>query len=257
MSNIDWFAYDHFGLAATVLFGTLGVAWGLTRFIFSPRHQPFVHSLKGVAPPFINVIGTLFALMLAFLANDTWSAHDRASNAVYHEADALKAILSLTLALPETQRTAIHQAVNDYARSAAETEWPLLAHRQSDAGTAEKLDRLLILVSNRMIGEEVGLAVHTRVHVQVGEIRDSRDQRIALSQTHVNPLKWLGMAFLGLVTMLSVAVVHVEHPRAALVSILLFAAASAPTAAIILVQGNPFQQPTTVSPIPIIEVYGH
>ena len=86
---------------------------------------------------------------------------------------------------------------------------------------------------------------------QVVDVRDSRDQRIGLSQTHVNPLKWLGMAFLGFVTMLSVAVVHVEHPRAALVAIWLFALAAAPTAAIVLVQGNPFQQPTTVSPAPI------
>jgi cytosine/adenosine deaminase-related metal-dependent hydrolase len=112
-------------------------------------------------------------------------------------------------------------------------------------------------VSKKEVGEQLGLAVHTRVHVQVGEVRDSRDQRIALSQTHVNPLKWLGMAFLGLVTMLSVAAVHVEQPRAALVAILLFAAAAAPTAAIVLVQGNPFQQPTTVSPAPIIAVYGN
>ena len=46
---------------------------------------------------------------------------------------------------------------------------------------------------------------------KASEIRDERDQRVALSQTHVNPLKWLGMAFLGLLTLLSIAVVHVER----------------------------------------------
>lgn len=255
MQGIDWAAYDHFGLAAIVLAGTLVASWILSAFIFSEKNRTFLHSIRGVAPPFINIIGTLFALTLAFLANDTWSAHDRATNAVYREADSLKAILSLTLELPEAERTAVHGAVADYARSAVEAEWPLLSHRQADPGTAARLDRLLILVSKKEVGEELGLAVHTRVHVQVGEVRDSRDQRIALSQTHVNPLKWLGMAFLGFVTMLSVAAVHVEQPRAALVAILLFAAAAAPTAAIVLVQGNPFQQPTTVSPAPIIAVY--
>jgi hypothetical protein len=59
------------------------------------------------------------------------------------------------------------------------------------------------------------------------------------------------MAFLGLLTLLSIALVHVERPRAAFVSILLFALAAAPTAAIVLIQGNPFQQPTDVSPAPI------
>jgi hypothetical protein len=59
------------------------------------------------------------------------------------------------------------------------------------------------------------------------------------------------MAFLGLLTLLSVAVVHAENPRAAFVAIMLFALAAAPTAAIVLVQGNPFQEPSSVSPAPI------
>jgi len=36
------------------------------------------------------------------------------------------------------------------------------------------------------------------------------------------------------------------------VAIMLFALAAAPTAAIVLVQGNPFQQPSSVSPAPIL-----
>jgi hypothetical protein len=61
------------------------------------------------------------------------------------------------------------------------------------------------------------------------------------------------MAFLGFLTLLSVSVVHVDKPRAAMVAVILFALAAAPTAAIVLIQGNPFQQPTSVNPAPIIE----
>ena len=89
---------------------------------------------------------------------------------------------------------------------------------------------------------------------KMSEISDERDQRIALSQTHVNPLKWLGMGFLGLLTLISVAIVHLDRPRAAFAAMLLFALAAAPTAAIVLVQGNPFQPPSNVMPTPIINV---
>ena len=82
-------------------------------------------------------------------------------------------------------------------------------------------------------------------------MRTLRDLRVALSQTHVNPLKWLGMAFLGLLMMISIVMVHVDQARAELLAVLLFAAAAAPTAAIVLVQGNPFQQPTAVTSAPI------
>ena len=59
------------------------------------------------------------------------------------------------------------------------------------------------------------------------------------------------MAVLGLVTLLSLAVVHADNARAALVAMVLFALAAAPTAAIVTIQGNPFQQPASVSPAPI------
>jgi hypothetical protein len=88
--------------------------------------------------------------------------------------------------------------------------------------------------------------------VQAGEeVRSARDLRIALSHTHVNPLKWLGMAFLGFLTMISIALVHVDQSRAELLAVVLFASAAAPTAAIILVHGNPFQEPAAVSAAPI------
>ena len=82
----------------------------------------------------------------------------------------------------------------------------------------------------------------------VTEVRENRDVRIGLSRTHVNPLKWLGMAFLGFLTLLSIAAIHATDPAAALVAMILFGLAAAPTAAIVLVHGNPFQQPSAVTP---------
>ena len=72
------------------------------------------------------------------------------------------------------------------------------------------LDALLQLAADelRVLRELVGFL-----------LRNDRDQRIALSQMHVNPLKWMGMAFLGLLTLISIAVVHVEHLRAAATAI--------------------------------------
>lgn len=251
MDAIHWGAWDHWGYAGIALAGTAIASALLMAILKSERHAPRLATLAGVAPPFINIIGVLFALTLAFLGNDTWSAHDRAIDAVTREADSLQSLVALTRSLDDERRAPLVTAVRDYARAAAEVEWPLLARRDHAPEAAAALDRLLALVADRGLGERLGPAVHGRVLEQVIAVRDARDRRIALSQTHVNPLKWLGMAFLGFVTMLSVAAVHVDNPRAALVAIVLFAAAAAPTAAIVLIQGNPFQQPTTVSVAPL------
>ena len=248
----NWHTYDHYGYATLAVVGTflavLAVHWALRR----PRWAGWIASLQGVAPPFINIIGVLFGLTLAFLANDTWSAHDRAMNAVFKEADSLRSIVVLSEQLAEPLRAQVRAAVSHYGLASAD-EWPRLAARQSSHQVARLADGLLTLLAGKPIAASSGDNVQALMLRKAIEIRDERDLRIGLSQTHVNPLKWLGMAFLGFLTLLSIAVVHVDKPRAALVAIVLFALAAAPTAAIVLVQGNPFQQPTSVTPAPIIE----
>ena len=112
----------------------------------------------------------------------------------------------------------------------------------------------LLLAAPSFAQQAAGASVHSLMLGTVAQLRDDRDLRIALSQMHVNPLKWMGMAFLGLLTMVSIAVVHVEHRRAAATALVLFAVAAAPTAAIVLMQGNPFQSPSFVSPAPIAQL---
>lgn len=250
MFQTHWHAYDHYGYALIALLGTLAAVVGVQGLIQSRRWAPWVQSLQGVAPPFINIIGVLFGLTLAFLANDTWSAHDRALKAVYVEADALLGIATLSSRLPPPLKAEVGQALQAYARASID-EWPLLARRAQSPQVMARADALLQGLADPALAQAAGDNVQALMLRKAIEMRDERDQRIALSQTHVNPLKWLGMGFLGLLTLLSVAVVHVDKPRAALVSIVLFALAAAPTAAIVLIQGNPFQAPTGITPAPI------
>ena len=129
----DWQTHDHYVLALLAVLGTFAAVlllqWLIQRSPWATRLQ----SLQGVAPPFINIIGVLFGLTLAFLANDTWSAHDRAMNAVYREADGLRSIAALTSGLPDALRDRLQAALARYARASG-AEWaddrPFFAHHQ-------------------------------------------------------------------------------------------------------------------------------
>lgn len=256
MASSNWHIYDHYGYALVAVFGTFLAVHAIHRFMVSPRFAPWVHSLRGVVPPFINIIGVLFGLTLAFLANDTWSAHDRAVNAVHKEADAVRSLYVLAETLDAPMRERLQRALGEYAEASI-AEWASLAQRQVSPEVNRKADAFLALLSGRELTQAAGDSLQALMLRKAMDIRDQRELRIGLSQTHVNPLKWLGMAFLGFVTLLSVAVVHAENARAAFAAILLFALAAAPTAAIVLVQGNPFQQPLAVSPAPIQAVLAH
>ena len=242
--------YDHYGYAVVALVGTFVAAGGLLWASQRSRFAPVIRSYRGVSPPFVGVIGVLFALTLAFLGNDTWNAHDRALNTVVQEADNLRSLIALTAPLPGPIKAEVAASVRDYARLAVDTEWPLLGQRRSSQATADQLDSLLALLASEPVARAAPAGLHALMLRQVIHVRENRALRIALSQTHVNPLKWLGMGFLGFLTMITVAMIHVEQARAEVLAVLLFAAAAAPTAAIVLVQGNPFQQPTAVSPAP-------
>ena len=87
--------------------------------------------------------------------------------------------------------------MRDYAQASA-AEWPMLARRESSAQVPPQADRLLKLMASQALAQATAANVQTLMLGKVSEIRAQRDLRIGLSQTHVNPLKWLGMAFLGL-----------------------------------------------------------
>ena len=55
----------------------------------------------------------------AFLANDTWIAHDRATTSVHREADALRSLMVLTSHLESPLRDELRQALTHYAQANA------------------------------------------------------------------------------------------------------------------------------------------
>ena len=244
--------YDHYGYAAVALLGTFGAVWLVVRALTHPRWQARLRVWHGVVPPFINIVGVLFGLTLAFIANDSWNAHDKATSAVYRESGELRSLGVLTGMLPEPSRSELRQALQAYAVAAAD-EWRHLARRESSPEADARSARLLLQVASPDLGTALGSSLHAQMLRSVAELRQLRELRISLSQTHLNPLKWLGMAFLGLMCVLSVAVVHVDHPKAAAAALWLFALSAAPTSAIVLVQGNPFQPPSFVSAQPLIQ----
>jgi hypothetical protein len=251
---MDLGAYDQYAFALAATAGTVLAAGALLWWTNRPVNARLRQSFFGVVPQFPNLIGVLFGLNLAFLANDTWNAHDRATEAVYREADSLRSLQVAAAMLPEPVRSRVEGTIDGYAREVVSVEWPLLALRRHSAAALAQLDGLLGLLTSADVAQALDGNADAFLLQQLVEVRRARDLRIALSQSRVNPLKWLGMAFLGFLTMLSVAVVHLQTPRAEILAVSLFAAAAAPSAAILLILGNPYQQPIAVSALPIAQL---
>ena len=120
-------------------------------------------------------------------------------------AGSLQNILALAEHLSDPSQSKVDQAVRNYAHLVVTAEWPMLAVRQNSPATADGLNALLVLLSSDEVASTLNTSVQSLMLQQAVQARSMRDLRIALSHTHVNPLKWLGMAFLGFLTMISIA----------------------------------------------------
>lgn len=245
-------AYEHYAYAALAAFGTLAAVWFVDRLAHHTGLVARLERFRGVVPPFINVNAMLFGLTLAFIANDTWSARDRAMDAVFREADALRSLIVLAEGVPGPEGAALAADVRAYGAAAA-GEFAALAARELNPEAGVAADRLLGRVATKAVAVAAGEVVQAEMLRKAMALRDDRDLRVSLSRTHLNPLKWLGMASLGFLTILSIWAVHIGTPKAGTLAIVLFALAAAPSAAIVLVQGNPFQPPAAISSVPILE----
>ena len=146
MPHSSWHNYDHYGYAFMAIAGTFAAAACIQWALYRPRHAGWLASLQGVAPPFINIIGVLFGLTLAFLANDTWSAHDRATTAVHREADDLRSLLILASHIDSPLGLELRQQLVAYGKANA-AEWAYLARRHVSGDVSAQSDALLGLLA--------------------------------------------------------------------------------------------------------------
>ena len=250
-----WNAFDHYAYGVIAVVGTaLGIAaivWAMT----TPLWGLFVGDMHLIAAPFMNILGVLFGLTLAFLANDTWSAHAQARTAILREADAIRGLDVLIAQGVGDSGADMRSAVRAYAEMATK-EWQALARCETLPEATRAADELLRQMALVETGRGATGAISKAMLDFIMEIRTNRGTRVGLSRTHVNPLKWLSMAFLGFLTLITIAVIQAGHPVTAMIAMSLFGIAAAPTAAIVLIHGNPFQPPYAVSPDKLLEALG-
>lgn len=89
-------------------------------------------------------LGTLFALLLAFVFNQVWAEHSAAAQAINGECAALHGVAVLAEALPNHAGRPINLAIITYARTVVDKEWPSMAARRTGSEVAYEDFRLII-----------------------------------------------------------------------------------------------------------------
>jgi hypothetical protein len=213
----------------------VGIVW-LTHL--SPA-RPFFASCIGIAGPFFASVAVLFGLFSAFLANDVQHRNADLKAAVFREADGVRTILRLAEALGAAGKP-ITAATVGYAESELAKERPAMGRQGGAPEDLGALRNLTFAVLAPGLTATLPTAAHQAMLDGLVEVRQARLERLTLTAGVSDPMNWLAMLVLGVLTQIAVAVVQLERLRPQALALFVFTTAFAATVVLIGLARDPF-----------------
>ena len=255
----DWFFNLSVPRMALVIFLATYLIAGCVDLVVTRLavNEKRVKGFKAVSPGMLPVFGTLFALLVGFIAVEVWGNFDKAKTAVATEASALRAVVLLAGAFPDEQRTRIYALVNSHIDETVNKEWPEMAQQRTTLATLptaliEALHETLALKpaddSQRAAQSEMVKEIHTAL--------DARRQRIVVSEYALGTVKWVAILLQGLCTLVAIAVVHSDNRLARALTLTLYATGIALSVLLIAAYSHPFNSvgPSLLKQVTVSEV---
>ena len=212
-------------------------------------------SFKALSPGMLPPMGLLFALIVGFLAAQVWSDAGQAEAAVTHEASALRSVVLIAHEFPGEPETRLRGLVRSHIQNAVDDEWPAMSHQHATLSVISVPLAEALRVAFGLSPQSPGQAEAQRQLIQsLQSALDSRRQRIIVSESSLNWLKWSGVILVALLTLVAIAFVHCDNRRTNALAVGLFASAVAVSLMLIAAQERPFSGQFAVTPDALVQV---
>ena len=238
------------GLAATYV-----TTWALHLLIMSLATGDRLRTFKAISPGLLSPLGVLYGLLVAFLATQVWTDQQRAHDAVNREAGALRAVVLLSESFPESLGRQLRALVRRQIQEATTTEWNAMAEESiglTRPPTA-MVESLRLMLAHRPQNDGEVVAQHESVGL-IEQALDARRQRVIISQSRINWVKWWGLILEALVTLVAIGMIHCDNRSAAGAAMGLFATGAAVAALMVASHARPFTGEVSVRPDVLLQV---
>jgi hypothetical protein len=245
---IFWMAFFVFGacyLMAAVVFFAVSM---LGRSRMGP-------AFRGFSPGMLSPLGIIFGLLVAFIAAQVWGDVEHARVAVDREASALRSTVLLADSFPAEADTHLRQLVRRHIDFAVSEEWPQMANQSAtlhltSPGLAEALQYAISLEP-----KGAGQITAQRELIATLEVAlQARRERIILSRSNVNWVKWTCVFAQALFVIIAIAFVHIDSRGASAIAIALFATGFAVSVLLIASHDCPFTGQISIKPDVLLQV---
>jgi len=211
--------------------------------------------LKAVSPVMLTPLAVLFGLIVAFLSSQVWSDAQRANATVAREASALRTVVLLAADFPSETEARIRALVHRHIQNAVNHEWPAMARQEAtlamSSGEAAEVPEITRLVRSQ---NEVQALAQREMLSAFQVASDARRERIVISQSSINWIKWAVVFILAILILFTIAFVHIDNRGTAAVAMTLFAIGVAACVVLITAHNRPFTGEIKVGPDLLLQV---
>jgi hypothetical protein len=242
-------------LVVVVLAGTYSVAALIYVLALGLSGRGRLRTLTSLSPGVLSPLGVVFGLIVAFLASGIWTNANTAQTAVNTEASGMRTAVLLSDAFPPSTRREIGALVSAQVTQDVNVEWPAMRNGTASIQTIPRPLRQALLLSLSLHPRTPGQVDAQREMVaQLESALDARRERIIVSHSQVNAVKWFGVAALGFLLLVWIACVHAAERPTAAIALAVFATAVGLCLILLLAQDQPFNGPFGIKPIPLEQV---
>ena len=240
-----------------------GVVFGVTYLIAAAIYAVVMvlatgeraRAFKAVSPGILSPLGVIYGLFVVFTAAQVWNDNDRANEAVVREASALRTVVVLAASFPGEPQARLGALIRRHIEAAATQEWPMMAHRTAMMNIiprylAEALQLTLALAPSNLGQQTAQREITTALESAL----DARRQRILISLSEVNLVKWVCLVLQAVCALLAIAIVHGDNRLASTITMGIFATGVAASVLLILAHDRPFIGELSVGPQPLLQV---
>lgn len=238
-------------IQAIIYLYTAAVYLVITRLAVGERAKAF----KAVSPGMLPPLSVVFALLVGFLAAQVWSDGQAASAAVNREASALRAIVLLAGTFPGDPEHRLRDLVGRHIQDVVNNDWPAMGTGHADLHLIPPNMAEALHVSLALSPQTAGQTIAQRELVgAIENALDARRQRIILSHSTINWVKWIALLAQAGLTLIAIAMVHSDNRRANQIILAIFATGVGAAVILIAAHARPFSGEISVKPAILLQV---
>lgn len=169
----------------------IGALW-VIQWLWEPGRR---RSHNDVIGPSVGVIGTTYAVIVAFMLSGVWSNFQAALRNSEFEANSLVSLGRLCRSFPSPEREEIATLTREYAKDMIVREWPAMARKQLSPHGHEIMMQLWTLVPTTRTTTPQQAAALQQALSELSDMSQHRRIRVLESRTELPNILWVVLLF--------------------------------------------------------------